>query len=134
MAEPRNFFERAPRSRKKVRSPGGASPNGHDAFTNGKDNSRDENGTPSTVIQVKAGELHLLATSGEAALSSAGLPIYQRGYNLVQPVWHSVAASNDRTTITAKLKDLNLPMMLDRLSEAASWEKWNARQKASRIL
>jgi putative DNA primase/helicase len=88
-------------------------------YVNGRDSSSEdkEESTDRATIQVKAGELHILATKGEAAIRAAGLPIYQRGHSLVQPiVHHDVPASNGRTTTAAGLA-------------AAAWCKWNARQK-----
>jgi putative DNA primase/helicase len=106
-------------------------------LSNGKDHSEppfDKSDSPSppadeTAIQVRPGELHILATRGEAALCSSGLPIFQRGHSLVQPVTTEVPASNDRTTIASGLADLTLPAMLDKLSQAAVWKKWNVRRK-----
>jgi len=81
------------------------------------------------AIQVRPGQLHTLATAGEAALIKAGLQIYQRGLSLVQPVTVEVSASDGRVTFASALGELNLPVMLDKLSQAATWERWDARRK-----
>jgi putative DNA primase/helicase len=98
-------------------------------FSYGNENSPSLS-TGETAIEVRPGQLHILATEGEAALCSSGLPIFQRGHSLVQPVTTEVPASNSRTTIASGLAELTLPAMLDKLSQAATWEKWNARRKA----
>ncbi len=66
---------------------------------NGLDHAKADAGSPAfeaadgALIQVKAGELHILATHGEAALIESGLPVYQRGKALVQPICRRLQSS-----------------------------------------
>lgn len=85
------------------------------------------NGLP--TIKVKAGELHNVATAGEDALIAADAPIYVRGERLARPVMDSLPAANGRRTKVARLADVALPAMLDHLSRAADWQKWDGRAK-----
>ena len=79
------------------------------------------------IIRVVAGELHLAASEGEAALIAAGLPIYQRGHSLVRPVTQEVHAARGRMTISAALVALTLHSLIDALCTVATWERFDAR-------
>ena len=81
------------------------------------------------IIQIKAGELSLLATRAEEMLIAAGVQIYQRGGKLVRPIIKSVDASHDRETKIAQLKTLDNVYARDLLCRHAVWEKWDARGK-----
>jgi putative DNA primase/helicase len=87
-------------------------------------------GLPKPVIRVRAGELDTLATKGEEALCASNLPIYQRGDVLVRPISKEVSASRGRTTVAAGLTELSTHAMLDLLSQAASWVRFDKRVKA----
>jgi putative DNA primase/helicase len=69
----------------------------------------------------------LAATAGEEALLAAGLPIYQRGQILVQPVTTEVPASRGRMTQMAGLAKLNVHNIVDKLCQTAKWERFDAR-------
>lgn len=49
-------------------------------------------------IQVKAGEIHTLASHGQRVLLQVGAPFFVRAGQLVRPVVEEVKASDDRTT------------------------------------
>lgn len=85
---------------------------------------------PLPLIQVKGGALPELATEGERALLISDLPVFQRGRSLVRPIAQEVSASGGRTTVTAGLREISGPMMIDMLAQAAEWQVWNARKKA----
>ena len=82
------------------------------------------------VIRVINGLLDKTSTLGEAALITLGLPIYQRGRSLVRPISSEVPASRGRTTIAAGLATFSGAAMVDKLCQAAVWEKWDGRAKA----
>ncbi|MGI4941908.1 MAG: hypothetical protein ACRYHQ_15340 [Janthinobacterium lividum] len=79
------------------------------------------------VIQILAGELHRTATAGEAAIITAGLPVYQRGNSLVRPVVQEVAAAHGRTTWSAALHEIDAHGLIDALCGAATWERFDGR-------
>jgi putative DNA primase/helicase len=79
------------------------------------------------VIRVTAGELHTITTAAEHALIASGLPVYQRGNTLVQPVTREVPASRGRMTLAAGLGDLTVPAMIDAFCQVAEWERYDAR-------
>ena len=79
------------------------------------------------VIQIIAGELHRTATAGEEAIIAAGLPIYQRGNNLVRPVVQEVPAAHGRTTLSAALHEIDGHGLIDALCSAATWERFDGR-------
>jgi hypothetical protein len=81
------------------------------------------------VIQVKNGELSLLATNAEEMLIAAGTPIYQRGGTLVRPIVETVDASRDRKTKVAQLKVLDSVYTRDLMGRYAEWMKWDGRAK-----
>src|SRR6185437_1117991 len=82
---------------------------------------------PSILIQ--AGRVDLLATAGEAALVAAGLEIYQRGRELVRPSQQKVPASKGRMTVSAGMAKVTPPAMIDLLSQACDWRKYDGRHK-----
>ncbi len=79
------------------------------------------------VIQVKAGDLHNTATAAEDALLEAGLPIYQRGDALVQPIKREVPASRGRMTLAAGLGELNVYSLIDAMCGTAEYERFDGR-------
>jgi hypothetical protein len=93
---------------------------------------RDANEAPADelpVIQIKNGELSLLATSAEEMLIAAGVPLYQRGGTLVRPVIETVDASRGRKTKVAQLKVLDGVYARDLMGRHALWIKWDGRAK-----
>jgi hypothetical protein len=97
------------------------------------DRQRDASATPPSdqlpVIQVKDGELSLLATNAEEMLIAAAAPLYQRGRTLVRPIIETVDASRGRKTKVAQLKELDSVYMRDLMGRHALWMKWNGRAK-----
>lgn len=82
---------------------------------------------PSILIQ--AGRVDLIASEGEAAISHTGVEVYQRGRELVRPAQQEVPASKGRMTISAGMAKVTHPGMIDLLSQAADWKKFDARRK-----
>jgi hypothetical protein len=81
------------------------------------------------VIEVKNGELSLLATNAEEMLIAAKTPLYQRGGTLVRPIIETVDASRGRKTKVAQLKVLDSVYTRDLMSRHAVWMKWDGRAK-----
>ncbi len=81
------------------------------------------------VIQVAAGRLDRLATQAEAVVKASGLPVFQRGTTLVQPVTTEVPASRGRMTVAAGLTELSQPAMIDLFSTVARWERYDKRSE-----
>ncbi len=79
------------------------------------------------LIRVVAGDLHLNATSGEAAIIEARLPIFQRGNNLVRPVVQEVPAARGKMTVSAALHEIGAHGLVDALCGCATWERFDAR-------
>lgn len=82
------------------------------------------------LVTVEQGAVHLLASQGEAAIVDAGLPLFQRGQNLVRPVAQDVPASRGRMTVAAGFREVTRPAMIDMLAQAAQWQKYDGRAKA----
>jgi Primase C terminal 2 (PriCT-2) len=78
-------------------------------------------------IELRPGQLHIMATLAEAAIRQSGMSVYQRGRSLVHPVSVQLPASDGRTTVSAGLAAISLPGMVDRMSAAARWVKLNRR-------
>lgn len=82
------------------------------------------------VITLQAGELHNIASAAESALIEAKVPFYVRGEaGLVRPVVDEVQAANGQRAKVARLSPVTEPVMLDHLSRAAYWQKWDGRSK-----
>ncbi len=81
------------------------------------------------MIQVRAGDLHNIASEGETALIDAGAPLYVRG-GIVRPVVDDMPAAHGRRTKVARLCQVDGSMLVDHLSRVADWTKWNERKKA----
>ncbi|WP_267395241.1 MULTISPECIES: hypothetical protein [unclassified Sphingomonas] len=84
--------------------------------------------SPKPMIQVRAGELHLTATLAETALIDAGAPLFVRG-GIVRPAVDDMPAAHGRRTKVARLCQVDGSMLVDHLSRAADWTKWNERKK-----
>jgi hypothetical protein len=82
------------------------------------------------IICNTPGRLHLIATQAESALLQAGVPVFQRGIDLVRPIISEVAASHGRTTIAARLGVLNFHSLLDLMSRTANWRRWDIRTES----
>jgi len=91
----------------------------------------DSDGTddPRPVIRVAAGRLDRLATQAEAVVKASGLPVFQHGTTLVQPVITEVPASRGRMTVAAGLTELSQPAMIDLFSAVARWERYDKRSE-----
>lgn len=81
------------------------------------------------VITLEAGELHNIATEAETALMGQDTPFYVRGGRLMRPVVDDLPATNGRRTKVARLSDVSEAAMIDYLSRAAVWLKWDGRAK-----
>ncbi len=68
-------------------------------------------------------------SEAELAIIEAGLPIYQRGSNLVRPFTREAAATHDRTTIMAALQIQTSPALVDLYCQTAAWRKYDARAR-----
>jgi putative DNA primase/helicase len=84
---------------------------------------------PRPIISVSAGILHQLASECEIVLISSGLPIFQRGTSLVRPMAYEVAASDERTTTAAGLKQVTNAMLFDMLAASTDFRRFDARTK-----
>lgn len=80
-------------------------------------------------IEIKDGELSQLATRAEALLIHAGVPIYQRGGELVRPIIETVDASRGRKTKVAQLRPLDSVYLRDLLARYAIWLRYDAREQ-----
>lgn len=81
------------------------------------------------TIQVRPDALHLIATEGENALVQAKAPIYVRGDSLVKPVVDELPAAHGMTTKASRLSEVDQDCLVDHLSRAASWVRFNVRKK-----
>jgi hypothetical protein len=86
-----------------------------------------ENGSGLPLITLVAGQLHEIATQGEAALIAAGVPFYSRGGHIVRPIMEEVAAFKGRRTKIIRLKQVTRDVMRDHLSRVARWERFDLR-------
>lgn len=78
-------------------------------------------------IQIRPDALHIIATDAERALIAASAPLYVRG-GIVKPVLDEMPAAKGRKTKVARLCEVDADCMVDHMSRAASWMKFNARK------
>jgi putative DNA primase/helicase len=81
------------------------------------------------AITVEAGRLHTNADDAERALIAAGAPLYVRAEKLVRPIVDDLPASHGRRTKAARLTPVTEAAMIDYLSRAARFQKWDGRSK-----
>jgi len=81
------------------------------------------------VVQIRAGELHIMASRAEAALVAARAPLYVRG-GLVRPVVDETAAADGQRTKIARLVPVDANTLIDHLSRSIQWEKFDKREQS----
>lgn len=81
------------------------------------------------VIQMIAGNLHHMATQGEAALVAAKAPLYSRGEQIVRPIVDDMPASRGRVTKVPRLRVVDKDTLVDHLSRVSAWVKFDGRSK-----
>ncbi len=81
------------------------------------------------TIEIKDGQLSALATRAEVLLIEAGVPIYQRGGELVRPIIETVDASRGRKTKVAQLRMLDPIYLRDLLARHAIWLRYDRREE-----
>lgn len=79
------------------------------------------------TIQIRPDALHIIATDAERALIAADAPLYVRG-GIVKPVLDEMPAAHGRKTKVARLCEVDADCLIDHLSRAAGWSKFNARK------
>jgi putative DNA primase/helicase len=75
-------------------------------------------------IKIIAGELHHLASEGEAAIIASGLPVFQRAMLVRPAIMEMDAADGDKTQVTG-LHRLDAPGMLDLFCQTGEWMKYS---------
>lgn len=81
------------------------------------------------AITIEAGRLHVNADDAERALMAAGAPLYVRAEKLMRPVVDDLPASHGRRAKAARLTQVTESAMVDYLSRAARFQKWDGRAK-----
>jgi Bifunctional DNA primase/polymerase, N-terminal len=81
------------------------------------------------TIQLADGELLRILTEIEDALLTSGSPVFSRAGRLVEPVAESMAASDGRKTVVARLRELSPESFLAPIAESAAFQKWDYRRK-----
>jgi len=84
---------------------------------------------PRPIIRIRGGELHEVASEAEKALGRFGAPLYVRSGEIVKPVIDSVEAAKGRKTKVGRLQRVTGAGLVDYLSRAASWERYDKRSK-----
>jgi hypothetical protein len=79
------------------------------------------------TIRVVAGDLTDVVDQAEAALIAADLEVYQRGAFVVRPGLVPITISNDRTAIAQRLITVREHALMEAMTRAARWEKYDGR-------
>ncbi|MER8854425.1 bifunctional DNA primase/polymerase [Mesorhizobium australicum] len=82
-----------------------------------------------TMIRIRPGHISDTTSQAEAALIAAEAPLYIRGDRIVRPVVEDMQASNGSKTKVARLVKITPNALVDQLSRAASWTKYDKREK-----
>lgn len=88
-------------------------------------------GPPSNqpVIRLAAGDIARIVDEAEAALIAADLGFYQRGPFIVRPGIVRITVANDRTVLGQRVVQAGDHALLEALTSAARWEKYDNRSK-----
>jgi len=81
------------------------------------------------AIRVTPGQIHKTATDAEAALIKADAPFYSRGGQLVRPIVEEVTATRGFKTLVTRARPVSPECMIDHMSRAAQFERYDARSK-----
>jgi hypothetical protein len=82
------------------------------------------------TIRIIAGELPRIVNEAEAALLAAGdRNLYQRGGLIVRPALSKLRAANNRETFAWRLIQVRQAYMIETMTRAAEFERWDARAK-----
>jgi len=84
---------------------------------------------PWPQIYVIAGELPRVVNETEDALLLLGRELYQRGGLVVRPVLSKLKAADDRDTFGWSLVPVTRPYLVETLTRAAQFLKWNGRSR-----
>ena len=79
------------------------------------------------LIRIIAGELKRIVDEAEVALIAADLDIYQRGTFIVRPGEARVILSDGRTGTSKRAVEVGEHGMLEAMTTAANWEKYDGR-------
>jgi Bifunctional DNA primase/polymerase, N-terminal len=82
-----------------------------------------------TAIRVVSGLIHRTATKAEAALIAAGAPFYTRGGQIIRPIVEEAMATRGFKTQVARVRPVSVESMVDHMSRAARFERYDARSK-----
>ncbi len=85
-------------------------------------------------IKVLPGELDLVITKAERALLEAQSNVFQRGGQLVRPGQFDTSDASGRTIKAPSLQVLTNASLMEELSRAANWQKYDERRQAWRIV
>src|SRR6516162_2513388 len=80
------------------------------------------------TIQIMDGQLLRILGETEDALLASGLPIFSRAGMLVEPVAENMSASDGRTTVVARLRELSPESFLGPAAESAAFQKYDRRR------
>jgi putative DNA primase/helicase len=80
-------------------------------------------------IQVRAGDLHNMATQAERALILSKTPFYVRGSVIVRPVLDKLPSASGEMVKAARLLPVQEPAMIDHFSRSATWQKFDGRKQ-----
>jgi hypothetical protein len=89
-------------------------------------------GSSSTMwrqIYIRSGELPRIINEAEIALLELNAEIYQRGGMMVRPVISTLKASDDRNTRVWNLIQVTAPYLVENLTRAAQFFRWDGRAK-----
>jgi hypothetical protein len=75
-------------------------------------------------IKIIAGELHHLASEGEAAIIASGLPVFQRAMLVRPAIMEMDAADGGKTQVTG-LHRLDMPGILDLFCQTGEWTRFD---------
>jgi putative DNA primase/helicase len=80
-------------------------------------------------IRFSPADPHVIADEAERAIIVAGFPVFHRGGALVEPSTEKVPTYGGGDTQITTLREINKARLIDFMSKASGWEKYNIREK-----
>jgi hypothetical protein len=102
---------------------------GQEERTQRPGNGGDETAAGKPTIIVRAGEHHLAADDGLAALQACGVPFYRRDKNLVRILRIKRKLSDGSDVLVPGVVLVTMPMLLRALGSSAHWRKFNSKRE-----
>lgn len=137
LASPRNVPESAPQPTLRIggKPAGTSSTPTETGGGDGGDGGGSDDDDEMPIVVVRDGELDRIVTEAEAALIAADIKMYQRGGQLVRPVYQPQATTRgiERRDGALLIKAVEEAWLVEAFGRAAEFQKWDERKKGMKV-